>query len=176
MLSVNSARADNWQISLLRRLQKISGAGTWRRRLERMLKMESSTGIHLAVMGQPYLDRVLDGSKRLESRFSKKPMAPYGAVAAGDVVLLKAVGGPVVGIAEVAGVESCRLPDQRAVAAIRKSYANELCAEDDDEFWETRQTARFVTLITLSKVNSCEPVTCEKRDRRGWVVIRKRLR
>jgi len=51
---------------------------------------------HLVVMRQPYLRRIIAGEKRLEARLSKHRCAPYGQVQAGDVLLLKRVGGPVV--------------------------------------------------------------------------------
>ena len=53
--------------------------------------------LHLAVLVQPYLDFILDGQKTIESRFSIRPIPPYRRVESGDIVLLKASGGPIVG-------------------------------------------------------------------------------
>src|SRR5690349_3026855 len=64
----------------------------------------ASTAMHLGVFTEPFLQFVLDGSKTIESRFSMNRCAPYRAVNAGDLILLKRPAGPIVAIAEVAQV------------------------------------------------------------------------
>ena len=39
-----------------------------------------------AAFWEPYLDLILTGQKTVESRFSRRRIAPYGCVAAGDVL------------------------------------------------------------------------------------------
>lgn len=41
--------------------------------------MDTPVQVHLAVMVEPYLSRVLDGSKAMESRFSRKKNCALGA-------------------------------------------------------------------------------------------------
>ena len=129
-----------------------------------------SCGIHLAVFVEPFLGYVLDGSKTVESRFSVNRCAPFGKVSQGDVVLLKRAGGPVVGIARVRTVWSYEL-DKSSWTVIRKRFAAALRAQDP-EFWERRQGASYATLMLLDQVLELNPVEWEKRDRRGWVVVR----
>src|SRR5262245_24088979 len=64
----------------------------------------SSVSLHLGVFSEPYLRFILEGTKTVESRFSIKPCAPYRRVAEGDIILLKEVGGPVVGLCQVGSV------------------------------------------------------------------------
>src|SRR4051794_33290108 len=59
---------------------------------------EPGFSVHLGVFAQPYLDFVLAGRKTVESRFSSVRCAPYERVTKGDVLFLKAVSGPIVGI------------------------------------------------------------------------------
>ena len=68
---------------------KAQGNTFWTRKLT----MDTPVQVHLAVMVEPYLSRVLDGSKTIESRFSRKKIAPWGRVSSGDVVVLKKSGG-----------------------------------------------------------------------------------
>ena len=73
---------------------------------------------HLAVFIEPFLTFVLDGKKKVESRFSINEAAPYRKVHRGDVILIKWSGGPVVGIAEAAEVSSYQI-DQDSLRDIR---------------------------------------------------------
>ena len=95
---------------------------------------------------------------------------PFGKVSQGDVVLLKRAGGPVVGIARVRTVWSYQL-DESSWEVIREQFAKALRAQDP-EFWERRRGASYATLMLIDHVLALEPVEWEKRDRRGWVVVR----
>lgn len=75
---------------------KAQGNTFWTRKLT----MGTPAQVHLAVMVEPYLSRVLDGSKTIESRFSRKKIAPWGRVSSGDVVVLKKSGGSFVAVFE----------------------------------------------------------------------------
>ena len=58
--------------------------GFWRGYLA-SLSASSSTpfSIHLAILLEPYLKFILEGSKTVESRFSRHRIAPYGVVESG---------------------------------------------------------------------------------------------
>jgi hypothetical protein len=127
-------------------------------------------GIHLAVFVDPYLAYVLDGSKTVESRFSSTRSAPYGKVRRDDLVMLKRSGGPVVGLARVVNVWSYRLSES-SWKLIREQFATALRAQAS-EFWDQRSGAAFATLMSIDRALAVEPVEWEKRDRRGWVVVR----
>ncbi len=126
--------------------------------------------VHLAIFVEPFLGYVLDGSKTVESRFSVNQCAPFGRVSQGDAVLLKRAGGPVVGIAQVRMVWSYRL-DETSWGVIREQFTEALRAQDPD-FWEHRRAAAYATLMSIDRVMALKPIEWEKRDRRGWVVVR----
>ena len=129
---------------------------------------------HLAVFVEPYLQYVLDGQKTVESRFSINRLPPYRRVSVGDVLLLKKAGGPVVGISQVSQVWFYQLtPD--SFCELRSEFAAALCAQNP-EFWVERSNASFATIMRLENVRAIKPIHVEKRDRRGWVVVRKRSR
>ena len=125
--------------------------------------------VHLAVFVEPYLGYVLTGAKTIESRFSAHQVAPYGCVSAGDVILLKASGGPVVALCRAANVWSYRL-QSKSWREIRNEFAHAMCA-DDPEFWNARMEAAYATLIRLANVRPLPPLPFAKSDRRGWVVL-----
>ena len=127
-------------------------------------------GIHLAIFVEPYLTYVLDGKKTVESRFSIKRSPPYKKVKSGDIVLLKLSGGPIVGICQVTNVWSYEL-DPKSLKGIKKEFTDLLCAHDPD-FWNDRESACYATLLKIKNPVTFEPFEVEKRDRRGWVVLR----
>jgi hypothetical protein len=127
----------------------------------------SSSGIHLAVMIEPYLTYILSGRKTIESRFSKNLIPPYRRILPDDLVLLKA--GPVVGAFRAGSVECVDL-DQHEMNRLRTDYSDAICADDD--FWYARDGKNYATLIGIAEVHVLPPVSIAKRDRRGWLVLR----
>jgi hypothetical protein len=129
--------------------------------------------LHVAIFHEPFLTWVLEGKKRVESRFSQKQIAPFGSVKPGDAVLLKRVSGPLVGICHVNAAWSYRL-DPSTWSFIRERFSELLCAEDE-EFWIQRKDARFATLISIDAVRRLPDISYPKNDRRGWVIELGRL-
>lgn len=164
-----------WAKSLVRDLARVSvrQAGPESETLEATKCL--TRGLHVAVFVEPFLGLVLQGEKRLESRFSRTRCAPYERVSEGDIVLLKASGGPVVGAAEVESVSYHRL-DQSSLDVLREQHAVDLCAESE-EFWAARANARFASILGIGAVARLpRSLSCDKRDRRGWVCIRQSKR
>lgn len=126
--------------------------------------------IHLAVLLEPYLSYILDGSKTVESRFSKHRIAPYQAVAPGDIVLLKkAAARSISGVCVVSGVWFYQL-NADSWAEIKGGFSRALRA-DDASFWRQRSEAQYATLMRISDVHATPAINVPKRDRRGWVVL-----
>ena len=128
-------------------------------------------GIHLAVFSQPYLDLVLAGEKKIESRFSRNRCAPFDEIRPGDIILLKEVSGPVCGVALANRIWFFDL-DNEPIDAIRQQYGGAILA--NDAFWLRKEESSFATLIELTNPTSIEPLAFDKRDRRGWVSLRPR--
>lgn len=151
----------------------VAGNQYWFNRINDVLFDRESTGIHLAIFVEPYLTYILDGKKTVESRFGKKKQSPYGAVATGDILLLKKSGGAVIGLCEVSDVWFYAL-DRYSWKKLREEFTVSLCAQDP-EFWQQRKLASFATLMQIKSVLSIKPVSYPKTDRRGWVVLRRPL-
>jgi hypothetical protein len=170
-----TGRSLSWQEQSLAAVSSaVRSDGFWREYLlnERapISRERSPFAVHLAVFNQPYLDFVLEGRKTVESRFSAVRCPPYQRVKTGDVLLLKPAGGPIVGLCLVQHVWFYSL-DRTSWHDVRRTFARELCAQDP-EFWQAREHAQFATLMRVTKPTTIQAVECEKRDRRGWVVLR----
>jgi hypothetical protein len=129
----------------------------------------TDVGLHLAVTLEPYLRFILDGSKEVESRFSRNGCAPFERVVAGDVVLLKRSSGPIVGFCRVSDVWNYRLTPG-SLDTIKDRFGAALCPQPG--FWEQRRDATYATLMRVDEVQRLPEMAIPKRDRRGWVVLR----
>jgi len=152
-------------------LEQIDGHDFWLTYLSSATRPTSPVGIHLAIFAEPFLSMVLSGEKTIESRFSRNRCAPYGEIDDGDIILLKEVAGPIRGLALARRIW-CYDLGVEPIDHIRHRFGAGICA--DDEFWSSRADALYATLIELDAPASIAPVSCEKRDRRGWVSLRSR--
>jgi hypothetical protein len=154
---------------LLSHLKASSAQAGWRDMLDPFDSLGApDVSLHLAVLVEPYLSFILDGQKTVESRFSIRSIPPYGRVSAGDVVLLKISGGPIVGAFTAAAVWSYEL-DPASWSELRRDFTDALCAQAG--FWEQRSRAVFATLVRVADVRRLSPLSVPKRDRRAWVVL-----
>ena len=125
--------------------------------------------LHLAVFTEPFLSFLMTGQKTIESRFSHNGCPPFDVVSPGDVVLIKRSGNGIVGIARVGTVQHLTRKDDWN--AIRSLYQQQLCAISDD-FWSDVKDADYASLMWFDRLLAISAIDCEKRDRRGWVVIK----
>ena len=159
---------DRDGLAILKQAASRTASGSaMRERINLALQRRTEVGVHLAVFVAPFLDAILDGRKTIESRFGLHRAAPFERVSAGDFILLKKSGGPVVGIA-IAGDASYFRLDRQTLHEIRSRFAAQIYAEDD-EFWEERAGKRFATLIEIDTVSKIETLEIDKRDRRAWI-------
>lgn len=162
---------SNWWPIALRAAQQSAGNSieTFSRRRYRTA---DRPGIHLAVLVEPFLSFVLDGTKTVESRFTLNRVAPFEAVQRQDLVLLKVASGPVVGLCEIEAVHYFKQPTRQTIKIIRTTFGPRI-RDDVPGFWTSRQNATYVSLLELGRVHRLtEPLACPKKDRRGWVVLR----
>lgn len=139
----------------------------WTAALERM--RAGTACLHLAILTEPYYSWLLDGTKTIESRFSRIRCAPYETLAEGDVIAVKKTGGMVTGAFQAGHVRSYQLTPQR-VAQLRDKYADQIRATDD-EFWQRRIDCAYATLVDVTYVEPLPGLAFPKKDRRGWVQL-----
>jgi hypothetical protein len=152
-------------------LERVRDHSFWGSYLSPIFTLGNPVGVHLAVFSEPFLSFVLSGRKTLESRFSRFRIAPFDAVAPGDVILIKAVAGPIRGVALAQRTWFFDL-SSAPIRTLRERFATGICANDD--FWDDKRDAAFATIIELAEPAAIEPLGCDKKDRRGWVTLRSR--
>lgn len=152
-------------------LEAVRGDSVWEGIIAQLAApIDAPFALHLGIFVEPYLSYVLEGRKTVESRFSARRFAPYNVVSKNDIVLIKESGGPIVGLCIVGEVWSYKL-DEASWQQIRRDFTTALCAQDPN-FWATRQSASYATLMRIQLVKSVTPIQYTKHDRRGWVVLK----
>jgi hypothetical protein len=142
----------------------------WRRKLS---TNTNDVTVHLAILREPYLSFIMDGKKKVESRFAKRACAPYERVSKGDIVLLKKTGGEIIGICEVEQVWFYRL-NSTSLDFIKDRFGELICPADAN-FWIERKDKCLATLMRICNVTAINGIHVKKRDRRGWVTFRPSL-
>jgi hypothetical protein len=162
---------DLWDLRALSEelLARLASRSPLREAAQAISDPSQSVRAHLAVMNEPYLGYLLDGTKTVESRFSKRATAPFDEARGGDLLLLKVQSGPVIAITEVMQADSFRL-DPIAWDMIRSRLARAIRA-DNPGFWSERSEARYATLIRVGLPERIAPLLVDKQDRRPWVVL-----
>lgn len=124
---------------------------------------------HLAILTQPYLNRIMTREKTIESRFSKVRVPPFKAIHSGDVLFLKESSGPIRAIALVSKAEffGPLLPGE--ADSIMQRYSSGLALEDT--FRQVKQESKYVTLVHLGDVLFIKPIAIAKTDRRPWIIL-----
>ena len=131
---------------------------------------------HLSILTPGWIELILDGSKTIESRFTKVRCAPFRQVNAGDIVYMKESGGWVKGMFTVANVETFEnLTDAQICDLFYKEYKEQIFSSlaasmhRPPEKW---LTAKHATLIHVADpIAFDDPFPFPKRDPRAWVVL-----
>ena len=135
---------------------------------------------HLAILTPGWIELILDGSKTIESRFTKVRCAPFRKVHAGDTVYMKESGGLVKGMFTVAKVETFEnLTHAQICDLFYKEYREQIFSslsasmQRPPEKW---LTAKHATLIHVENpVKFDKPFAYPKKDPRAWVVLEESL-
>lgn len=138
-----------------------------------LLCEELHINCHLAVMRQPYMDYVLNGLKKVESRFSKKPCAPFRMASKGDLVLFKETGGAIRAISKISDVKYYGNLREDQVLCLLEKHKEELMLSD--EFIEEKKESRYASIFYLSEVLVIPSIKVEKNDMRSWIVLNNNL-
>ena len=124
---------------------------------------------HLVILKKPYLEAILGGRKRIESRFSKTKRPAFGRVLAGDKLFLKVSSGPVCAMATAAAVKNFENLTPEKILELKHQYNRDIGGTD--ELWQSKLDSRFGFLVWLKDVKPLEPVRIHKKDWRAWVIL-----
>lgn len=129
----------------------------------------SMINYHLVILKKPYLDAILSGRKRVESRFTKTKRHAFGRVLPGDKLFLKVSSGPVCATATVAAVKNFENLTSKQILELKQRYNRYIMGSE--EYWRSKTDCRFGFLAWLDDVKTIEPVRIRKKDWRAWVIL-----
>lgn len=125
---------------------------------------------HLAVFDLQTANLIFSGKKKIEGRFSKIKIAPFGKVKAEDAVLIKVSGEKVVGQFVVDRVFCFDHPNLSELEEIRTRYLKDLRLPSN--FWLDHEKVNYATLMFIRSVTKfLIPPQIPKKDLRPWVVL-----
>lgn len=125
---------------------------------------------HLAIFDRATIEETFSGRKKVEGRFSKIKIPPFGVVSAGDLVYMKISGEKIVGQFIVDRVLHFDHPRAEELQQLIKKYSKELRLSNT--FWLSHEKVDYVTLMFIQTVTKfLVPPDIKKRDLRGWVVL-----
>ena len=129
---------------------------------------------HLAILTPGWIELILDGSKTIESRFTKVRCAPFGKVHEGDSVYLKEGGGLVKGIFTVAKVETHENLDKSGIQAIYERCGQDIFCQSFTQFFPPDKwlASKHATLIYVSNPIEFDfPIPYRQKGRSAWLVL-----
>jgi ASC-1-like (ASCH) protein len=124
---------------------------------------------HLVILKKVYLDKILNGSKGVELRLTKNEIPPFGCIAVGDRLVLKASCGPVCAIAQVSAFTEFKNLTPAKILKLKTEFNNLVLG--DDEYWKLKSDSKFAVLVWLKKIKAISPIRIYKKDWRAWVVL-----
>lgn len=139
--------------------------------IEKLLT-DITTGVHLAILNEPFLSLIYENGKQWESRFSINKISPFEKIRKGDIVILKESGGNVTGLFIAGNVLFYNSLNRNKLSDIKVAFGTKLGTEHDKDFWIKRERANYATLIEIEKLKKIEPFKIDKKSRNGWVIIR----
>jgi len=125
---------------------------------------------HLAIFDKQGAEAIFSGQRKIEGRFSRIKLPPFGQIAKDDWVLVKKRGEKIVGHFTVSRVIFFDHPSKEDLEWMRKKYGKEMAMETN--FWRKREKINFATLIFIDSVGKfLVAPTFPKKDLRSWVVL-----
>jgi len=124
---------------------------------------------HLVILKKPYLDAILAGRKRIESRFTKTKRYAFGRVFPGDKIFFKVSSGPVCATAAVTSVKNFQNLTPEQIIEIKQQYNHHIIGSN--EYWQSKSNCKYGFLVWLKDIKPIEPVRINKKDWRAWVVL-----
>ena len=125
---------------------------------------------HLAIFTLGAVRDIIAGRKKVDGRFSKIKIAPFGRISAGDIVLMKVSGEQIEGQFTVDRALYFDHPREEETKDLISKYAKDLAMPDN--FWVLHEKVNFITLIFIKEVTRFLVVPeVPKKDLRPWVVL-----
>ena len=140
--------------------------------------MERSNMEHIAIMRKSWglTEKILDGRKKIESRWYSVKYKPWDCIKKGEVIYFKDSGEPVSSKAEASRVMQFADLTPKKVREILDEYGNDdgLEKEKIPEFFERFKDKKYCILIFLKNSQTVEPFEIDKTGfgaMSAWITI-----
>jgi len=133
---------------------------------------------HLAIMRKSWglLPKILDGEKRIESRWYKNKYSPWDKIKKGDVIYFKDSGEPVslrVGVDKI--IQFSNLTPKRVKEILGKYGKRDgLGIKDIPKFFQKFKDKRYCILVFLKSPKKIKPFEISKKGfgmMSAWIVV-----
>jgi len=120
---------------------------------------------HLAIMKQSLglLEKIIDGSKKIESRWYKTRKAPWNRIKKGDTVYFMDACKPVVAYSNVKDVLQFENLTKNTIKEIIDIYSNQIGINDKINFFKTVKDKRYCIIVFLDGITKVEPFYINKK-------------
>jgi ASC-1-like (ASCH) protein len=133
---------------------------------------------HVAIMNKKWnlIEKIIDGRKKIESRWYKSRIAPWNKIKKGDVVFFKNAGEDVNAKAEVSEVLQFENLTENKISEIIERYGGEakICFSDKNSAFQWTKNKKYCILIFLEDVQKIEPFKIDKTgfgNACAWITI-----
>ncbi len=133
---------------------------------------------HIAIMRSSWMltSKILANTKKIESRWYLHKYAPWGRIAAGDIIYFKDSGAPVKLKANVNKVLTFENLTPEKVQELLNTYGKEDGIEEKDipVFYERFKNKKYCLLIYLTDVREVEPFGIDKKGfgaMAAWITV-----
>lgn len=132
---------------------------------------------HVAIMSKKgkLLDRILDGTKTIESRWYVSRRAPWNRIRAGDTVYFKNSGEFVTAKVKVKQVLQFQDLTPSLIKKIIKEYGHKITDGDLGTFLKSVQHKRYCVLLVLQDPQKIRPFAINKKGfgmASAWLTVR----
>lgn len=119
---------------------------------------------HLAIMRRSlgYLEKIVKGSKTIESRWYNSKKAPWDRIKKGETIYFKNSGCPVTVETKVNGVLQFSDLNPGKIREILDDYGSRLGIDDVNGFFETVKDKKYCILVFLEQVQEIKPFSVDK--------------
>ncbi|MFH2111412.1 MAG: hypothetical protein ABIJ47_09160 [Candidatus Bathyarchaeota archaeon] len=121
---------------------------------------------HVAIMRKSlgFLEKISEGSKKIESRWYITKYAPWGKIREGDVIYFKNSGEPITIKSNVKRVEfySDLKPDKAEELLLKYGPEDGIGIENIGDFYQSVKDKKYCILVFLSNVENVEPFEIDK--------------
>ncbi|MCL2301582.1 MAG: hypothetical protein FWC27_15685 [Firmicutes bacterium] len=122
---------------------------------------------HLAIMDKETIEKIMNGEKLIESRFSKHMITPFRRVSVGDTVYLKVSSGDILATFEVGKVIYLEGLTREKINDVSLRYGNLINAPIG--YFDRKMGSSFGTLMYVKNPKWILPTKISKKGRAAFV-------